>query len=195
MKRPVILATALLLASTQFSLAESCHEKFVRLLIGGNSKQPTKIDIVTEPKNGPISKNEFFYQKTGHWMTVMAEPAQSITLAHNNTMYTSSDKGKTWKKIRSMDSEKNEKIGRENRVENAKTVKNAVCGEEELDGAMHDTVEAEFTNMQAGKSESRHKYWIHKETKWMSKAVYHSKSFVITQVMSPDPDMALPTPK
>ena len=127
MKRPLILATALLLSSTQFSAAETCQEKFVRLLVDGNANVPTKIDIVTEPKNGAVTKNEFFYQKTGHWMTVMTEPVQPITLAYNNTMYTSSDKGKTWKKIRSMDSEKNEKIGRENRVDNAKTVKNAVC--------------------------------------------------------------------
>ena len=199
MKRPVILASALLLASTQFSAAETCHEKFVRLLIGGNSKVPTKIDIVTEPKNGAISKNEFFFQKIGHWMTVMTEPVQPITLAYNNNMYTSADKGKTWKKVRSMDSEKNAKIGKKDRVENAKTVKNAVCGEEELDGAMHDTVEAEFKTVQAYKSENRYKYWIHKETKWMTKAVYHSKSkgysSVTTQLPSPDPDMALPTPK
>ena len=195
MKHPVILAAAALLASTQFSVAETCQEKFVRLLVDGNANVPTKIDIVTEPKNGAVTKNEFFYQKTGHWMTVMTEPVQPITLAYNNTMYTSSDKGKTWKKIRSMDSEKNEKIGRENRVENAKTVKNAVCGEEELDGVMHDTVEAEFTNMQFNKSQNRYKYWINRETEWITKVVYHSQYSVTTQVISPDPDMALPTPK
>ncbi len=108
MKRPVILATALLLASTQFGVAETCREKFVRLLIAGTT---------IEPKNG----------------------------------------------------------------------------------AMHLTGEAEHKTVQAYKFENRYNYWIHEETKWMIKAVYDSKSkgysSVTTQVMSPDPDMALPTPK
>ena len=105
MARPTILAIALLLASTQLSQAETCHEKFVRLLIGGNSDTPSKIMVVTEPKGGAVSKNEFYHLKTGHWMTVMLGPSKARTLAYNNTMYTSSNEGKTWKKIRTMDSE------------------------------------------------------------------------------------------
>ena len=86
-----------------------------------------------------------------------------------------------------------------NLKENAKTVKNATCGEEELDGVMHDTVEAEFEATHGYKAQNHYKFWINQKTGWMTKAVYDSKtkssSSITTQTMEAVPDLTLPMPK
>lgn len=193
-------ASALLLASAQPGLANSCQDKFAQLLIHGNGDQPSIIRITSEPKGGKVSKNDFFFKTTGHWMTVMTEPAnQPITLAYKNKMYTSADEGKSWKKVREMDSEQNRLNNIKNQEANAKTIKNAVCGEEMLDGVMHDTVEADFDTVQQYKSSNHYKYWVSRETGRITKATYDSKSSnyesFTTQLIEEAPDLTLPMPE
>ena len=198
--RSTIAAIAIFIASTGSGFAETCHDKFVRLLIDGNEDGPVKIHAVQEIKGGMTSTNNFFQVSIGHWMTQMIEPAnQPWTLAHNNVMYTSADEGKTWQKIRTMDSGQNKDASIKAQQENAETVKNAACGEEELDGVMHDTVEADFNILQNFKSENHYKYWVNRETGWISQATYDLKgqgfeSFT-TQVIESAPDLTLPTPE
>lgn len=200
MMRLAFAALALLLASTQPGLADPCKEKFAQLLIHGNGDQPAIIRITSEPKGGQVSKNDFFFKTTGHWMTVMTEPAnQPRTLAYNNKMYTSSDGGKTWKKVREMNSEQNRLNNIKNQEANAKTVKNAVCGEEMLDGVLHDTVEADFDTVQQYKSSNHYKYWVNRDTGRITKSTYDTKtsnyeSFT-TQLIEAAPDLTLPTPE
>ena len=198
--RLTFAASVIFLASAHPSLAEPCEEKFAQLLIHGNGVQPSVIRITSEPKGGKVSKNEFFFKTTGHWMTVMTDPAnQPITLAYNNKMYTSSDKGKSWKKVREMDSEQNRLNNIKNQEANSKTIKNAVCDEEMLDGVMHDTVEADFDTVQQYKSSNHYKYWVNRETGWITKATYDSKSSgyesFTTQLMEKAPDLKLPMPE
>ena len=198
--RLTFAASVIFLAAAHPSLTEPCEEKFAQLLIHGNGVQPSVIRITSEPKGGKVSKNEFFFKTTGHWMTVMTDPAnQPITLAYNNKMYTSSDKGKSWKKVREMDSEQNRLNNIKNQEANSKTIKNAVCDEEMLDGVMHDTVEADFDTVQQYKSSNHYKYWLNRETGWMTKATYDSKSSgyesITTQLMEKAPDLKLPMPE
>ncbi len=192
--------SALLVASVTPGFANPCHEKFAQLLIHGNGDRPSIIRITTEPKGGQVSKNDFFFKTTGHWMTVMTEPAnQPVTLAYDNKMYTSSDNGKSWKKVRDMDSEKNRLDNIRNQEANAKTIKNAVCGEELLDGVMHDTIEADFDTVQQYKSSNHYKYWVNRETGRITKSTYDSKSSgyesFTTQVIEDAPDLTLPMPE
>lgn len=198
--RSFFATTALLLASTQAALANPCQDRFAQLLIHGNGDRPSIIRITTEPKGGQVSKNDFFFKATGHWMTVMTEPTnQPVTLAYNNKMYTSSDNGKSWKKVRDMDSEKNRLDNIRNQEANAKTIKNAVCGEELLDGVMHDTVEADFDTVQQYKSSNHYKYWVNRKTGRITKSTYDSKSSgyqsFTTQVIEDAPDLTLPMPE
>ncbi len=198
--RLTFAASIIFLASALPGLAEPCEEKFAQLLIQGNGEHPVTIRITSEPKGGKVSKNDFFFKATGHWMTVMTDPAnQPITLAYNNTMYTSADKGKSWKKVREMDSEKNRLDNIKNQEANAKTIKNATCGEEMLAGVMHDTVEADFDTVQQYKSSNHYKYWVNRETGWITKATYDSKSSgyesFTTQLIEKTPDLKLPMPE
>lgn len=198
--RLTLAASVILLATTQPGLADPCKEKFAQLLIHGNGPHPVTIRITSEPKGGKVSKNDFFFKATGHWMTVMTEPAnQPITLAYNNKMFTSADKGKSWKKVREMDSEKNRLDNIANQEENAKTIKNATCGEEMLDGVPHDTVEADFDTVQQYKSSNHYKYWVNRESGWITKVTYASKSAgyesFTTQLLEKTPDLKLPMPE
>ncbi|MEO1160327.1 MAG: hypothetical protein AAFW74_07690 [Pseudomonadota bacterium] len=198
--RRTFAASVILLATAQPGLADPCKEKFAQLMIHGNGGQPAIIHITSEPKGGQVSKNDFFFKATGHWMTVMTDPAnQPITLAYENKMYTSSDDGKSWKKVRHMDSEKNRLENLKNQEANAKTIKNAACGEEMLDGVIHDTVEADFDTVQQHKSSNHYKYWVNRKTGWISKATYDSKSSgyesFTTQLLKMAPDLKLPMPE
>ena len=75
----------------------------------------------------------------------MIEPANGQwTLVHDDVMFTSSDKGATWKKLRALDSANNADQLRRNMEEAAATVKDAACGTEAIDGVAHDTVEASY---------------------------------------------------
>ena len=195
----VLISVATLSVAGSNCLAKTCTEKFAELMIGVNQDLSSEIDITTEPKNGPVQKNKFYYKKVGHWMTVMADPKQPRSLAYNNVMYTSSDEGKSWKKIRTMDSEKNNENARKDRIENAKTIRNAICGEEQLDGILVDTVEAEFNAVGSYPSQNRYKYWVNRENGWVPKAIYHTQSSnyesVTTQLSQPAPELQLPMPE
>ncbi len=198
--RPALAAIAILFVSALPAQAETCHEKFVRLMVGGNGDTPVKIHVIQNSKGAEPSKNDFFQQTTGHWMTVMIEPAdQPWVLTYKNTMFTSADEGKSWTKIRTLDSEQNDENARKDRQENAKTVRDAACGEEALDGVAHDTVEADFNTLQNYKTENHYKYWVNRETGWISKATYQTKGEgfegTSTQLIESAPDLALPTPE
>lgn len=195
--KPVI-AAALLASATAFpASAETCREHFVRLLVEGNGDGAVKIHVTQEIKGAPASQNWFYQQQPGHWMTEVIEPAgQPWVLTHDDVMYTSSDKGESWSKIRDLDSDPD--AARAQIEENAQTARNEVCGNEELDGVAYDTVEADYDSLQGFKSENHHKYWVHPETGFIARAFYHLKSenfeSMTTQLIEAAPDLDLPTP-
>ncbi len=201
MKTPLSIAAALLLlsASATPGLAESCQDRFVRLMMDGNGNQPVKINVTQEIKGAPASRNIFYRLSPDHWMTEMVEPAgMPWTLEYANVMYTSADGGKTWTKVREMDSQRDDEAARAAREENAKTVRNAVCGEEAIDGVMHDVVEADYDTLQNFKIENHFKYWIARDNGFIAKMVYVMKGQGFesrsTQIIEPAPDLTLPMP-
>ena len=132
-------------------------------------------------------------------MTKMVDPEnQAWVLTHDNTMFTSTDKGQTWVKLRELDSEQNTETSKRNQAENAATTRDEVCGSEEINGVLHDTVAATYDTLQSFKAENHHKYWINPETGWIAKAYYHMKGSGFesktTQLISKAPDLELPTP-
>ena len=192
-------ALALLVVSVAPSLAESCQDRFVQLMMEGNGNVPVKIHVTQEIKGAPASRNIFYRLSPDHWMTEMVEPAgMPWTLEYDNVMYTSADGGKTWAKVREMDSQQDDEAARAAREENAKTVRNVVCSEEAIDGVMHDVVEADFDMLQNFKIENHHKYWVNRDSGFIVKAVYDMKGKGFesrsTQLIEKAPDLALPTP-
>ncbi len=198
--RIALVCVGILAAAVQSANAETCEETFARLYLGGNGEKPVKIHVTQEIKCNKPSINEFYYAKLGHWMTKMIDPAnQGWSLGYNNALFTSADKGKTWKRVSAMDSQKNKETQDKNKRDNAKTVKNASCAEEDLGGVAHQTVEADFKSLHGSKSDNRFKYWVNKDAGQITKATYHIKqtgfeSFT-TQLIEPAGDLKLPEPK
>lgn len=179
--------------------AETCEETFVRLLVGGNSVGPVKIHVTQQIAGAPASTNWSYQVTPDHWMTEVIEPAgQPWVLAYADVMYTSADKGETWTKLRDIDSAGNADGAKAAMAENAATTRNAVCGEEELDGVTLQTVAADFDMLQNFRTENHHTYWVDPDG-FIVKAVYEMKASnfqsVTTQLIERAPDLSLPTPQ
>ena len=190
---------ALLLVSVQSAQSDTCHDKFVHFLTEYKGFFPSQNYVVSTPKGGKTATNKFYMTKIGHWMTEMIDPPSPWTLAYNNTMYTSSNKGKTWKNVGAIDSAKNNENTIRDQLINAETVTNAKCGEEEYKGVMHDTVEAEYSYLQFDTAKIYSKYWIDRKTGYVAKNTsdLSSKSYssFTTQETEPAPGLVLPTPE
>ena len=77
--KQLMTAAAILLLTTQAGSAESCHDHFVRLMVGGNDVGPIKTHVTQEIKGAPASTNYFYQAAPGHWMTQMIKPAIVMT--------------------------------------------------------------------------------------------------------------------
>ena len=84
-------------------------------------------------------------------------------------------------------------------MENAQTARNAICGEEDLDGTVRLVVEADYDTVSGFKTENHFKYWLDRETGFVVKSTYAMKgegfeSFT-TQLVEKAPDLTLPDPE
>ncbi len=195
-----LLATACALAlGTQPAAADACLERFVRILTDVSEKGPVKIRVTQQYKGAPATENVHYGLSSAHWMTQMVKPANAPwSLGYRGALYTSSNKGKTWKKVRALPTPTPEERLKA-LMKNARTARNARCGTEMLDGAPHDTVEGDYTFQGNMKIEYHHKYWITPETGFIRKAVYSFRARAIsghiTQLIEKAPGLALPTPE
>ena len=99
-----ILAAALATVSLQPAMAETCHEKFVRIYTDLSEKGPMKSYVISEVKGQKPSKGYHYSDGTRDWMTQTIEPANlPWSMVRGQNMYASYDKGKSWKKIRELD--------------------------------------------------------------------------------------------
>jgi hypothetical protein len=179
--------------------AGDCEDRFRRLLVEGNPAGPVKIVVTQKVKGMPTRRNINDQPPPDYWMTEMVEPANAPrTLVDGGVMFISSGKGKSWSRLRAMDSEPNNDASSKNLEVAAATVKDAACGPEMVDGVPHDTVAATY-EMAAYKTVHRHKYCVALKTVWIAKA----ESFtcmagfesVATQLIEMAPGLTLPTPK
>lgn len=197
-----ILPTALFLlcAAPQQGFAEDCRDRFTRLLIHGNGDGPVRIHVTQEIVGGPTTTNYFYQTEPGHWMTEMIDPEnQPWVLTYDNVMYTSQDKAESWTKLRALDTGNNQADANDGLREDAKSAKNAVCGEDTLDGVVHDTVEADYSSQRGTTTEIHAKYWVDRESGTIDKTFYHMKNdgfeSMTTQLIEPAPDLILPVPE
>ncbi|MCF6321556.1 MAG: hypothetical protein L3J32_07275, partial [Rhizobiaceae bacterium] len=119
------------------------------------------------------------------------------TLAYKNKRITAADKGKSWKFVRTMDSQQNNDSAANTLKESAKSAREVKCSEEEIDGVVHELVEARYDSALMGNAETLSKYWVNPETGWITKnSVYTEKmGSEFIQVMEKVPDLTLPTPE
>ena len=164
--RSAILATALsafALTIAGPALSETCQEKFVRVMTERNAtSDPMKIHVTQEIAGGMKSTNWNLQDGKGNWRTEMIDPeTMPWSMVVDNVLYSSMDKGATWKREREMDAGASPEAVAAMQAERAKTVRGAECGEEDLDGVKHETVAADYD--MAGGYEVHDKYWINPE--------------------------------
>lgn len=180
------------------ALADECRDEFIRLMTERNTDAPTKILVTQEIKGGMKTVNWNYQDGKGNWMSEMVEPANAQwSMGLDNVLYSSTDQGKTWVKVRDME-EQNE-AHQTSLDERAETVENAVCAEAELDGIAHRTVEADYKMLGSFEADINDRFWVNAETGYITRLDTQMKSSAfessITQVMEPAPDLEFPKPQ
>jgi hypothetical protein len=193
--KPIYPVAILCAALATPAVAETCLESFVRLYVKGNGGSATKSTVTQQLGKAKPSRNYHYHSGKDAWMTVMIEPDNgTATLVRDGVMYFSTNKGKTWKKVRRVDGPEYKIPSEEVRkAEIEKTAGDAVCGKEELDGVTHNTVAADYESGQP-KTKYRVKYWVHPKTGWITKSDTTSAGYFSSQTMVPAPDLKLPDP-
>ena len=157
----ILFAMTFLFASVGNSFADECLDRFKAILTDQSDKGAFKTLAEQEIVGGMKSKNFFYQAKQGHWMTESIEPENlQWTLVHDNVMYSSSDKGFTWKKIRDMDSAANHAAALDALNANANTSRDAHCTQETIDGVVYEKVSGTYDTVSGFNAKNYHIYWI-----------------------------------
>ena len=201
MKIALVAATlllALLLVLAQQSTAQTCHEKFVDLVVNGYGDKPLTIHV---EKKSPNSKNEqgrILYLSPTKFMAISDDQPKQWSLRSGNAVHVSKDEGKSWKKLqffkKSQDYKSKLKAAKQ---EASKNTHNAACKEEKYNGVLHDTIEADLIFDPSWDKGTHSKYWITRDTKDIAKqtVLINSNNHFSTLVMESTPDITLPMPK
>ena len=200
MKKAVVTALVLM-ASARPGLAEDCGEKLSRLLIEWlEPRAPATAMMTVETKGQPTTRNEFMHLDWDKYMVKTVEPAGGpwyLTL--DGTTWQSGDGGQSWTKAYSFDKDDTRAKGNEMVKQQASTVANAVCSEEDLGGVMHETIEADMTNTTNMVFQIHAKYWINPDNGFVTKTTMRmtAENFenFTTQEWTAAPDLTLPSPQ
>ncbi len=196
----VLAACLIAMALTGTASAETCEEKYVRLMTQRNPGVPTRIHATTQIVGGMKSTNWNLQDDKGNWRTEMIDPENMPwSMGVDNFLYSSNDKGKTWQKIREMDEASSPEAVRNEQVERAKTVRNVECGQEEHDGVLHDTAVGEYDMSGGMKIEVREKFWVNPQSGYIPKSETTMKaagfeSFTV-QLIELAPDLKITAPQ
>jgi len=197
--KSILTTLGLFTAGTCAALADPCQDRFTDLYLQLDQGVPTRSASTVAFKGAPPSTNEFLYLSQDHYMTVPTSPAGPWVLGYNNALYQSADEGKTWQKIRGMETGQNADKARADKAANAATVRNADCGEDTHLGEAVEVVAADITVSQGMVTENRYTYWVRKSDGFIVRAVYDTKApnfeMVTTQDIEKAPGLTLPMPE
>lgn len=193
-------ATALMvLAGAQAAAANDCAARIAGLLTGSLDPQPTRARIVTETKGQPAVENEMLMRSWEHYLYKPVSPQGPWLLTFDGVTYQSADEGGSWTKAYEFDKEETRRTGIAMVEGQAASIRNAVCGEEKIDGVVYDTLRAAMTNPPPHTFEISSQYWVEKATGFVARAetLMKSESFesLTRQNWQPAPDLELPLPK
>jgi len=197
--KTILMTLGLLAATSQAAFADACTDRFTELYLQLDQETPTRTAATTAFKGAPPSTNEFLYLGPDHYMTVPTSPAGPWVLGYKNVLYQSADEGKSWEKIREMDTSQNADKANADKRANAETIRNAVCGEDDLNGEAVEVVAADITVSQGMVTENRYTYWVRHSDGFIVRAVYDTKApnfeMMTTQEIEKAPGLTLPAPE
>ncbi len=177
------------------AMADSCKEEFIELMTNRTTTEPTRIHVVQDIRGAAKTVNLNYQDGKGNWRTEMLEPENAPwSMGIGNVLYTSSDKGKSWQKVREMDDANAAHDA--TMADRVSTVSNVQCGEEELDGVIHRTVEADYKMAGSFEADIHDKFWMNPETGYVPRleTTMKSASFesFLIQNLEPAPDLTFP---
>ena len=193
---PGLLAEA---GSSAFADDAACTERFKELLVGGNaSAEPVRIHV-TQTYAGNTTEN-YFHSAGPDSGDGMMQPLKNMgdmwVMFRDRKMYTSTDGGKSWKFGRDLDAASDPAVTKEKLRADSASAANTVCGEEALDGAAHEVVEGEYVSSLMQGATVFHKYWVNRQTGWISKTETRSSvggnESIGIQVLEPAPGFEFP---
>lgn len=197
--RTIVFASLGLVLSSDLAMADACRDKLVAAMTRQDS-QPVRIAL-TQKFGKNVSKTVHSSAGKGHWMTESVKPPTTPwTLVYDNVMYISADKGKSWKKVRTLNSGGNQTNSANTAKNNAAKATNVICGREAIDNVSYDTVSGEYKSTQPNfKADVKVKYWVEAKTGFIVKSDEVSKladgnTFEVTQTIKRAPGLKLPTP-
>jgi len=201
--KPLFVAALLLAAGAQPVLAESCEEKFVRLLVDGNPDfGPMRIHTFSEIKG--VYKSESYNYSRGDGsidsMTTVVTPENSPwSLFLGKKMWMSTDKGESWTFVRELDAQSDPKAVKEALRKDAGTAANVSCGAEEVEGVMHDTVEGDYNSSGLQGAVAHQKYWVNPDSGLIAKTFIATNAngtqSEFVEYIEKWPDLVLPNPE
>lgn len=204
LSRRFLIVSLILLSISGFariSVADGqsqCQKQFAGYFVERSKLVGVKIHVTQVIKGGIPTENWNYQVAPGHWMSEAIKPAGlPWTLVHDNTMFSSRDKGKSWQKVRTLDSKQRAEDVAANLKATLATVHDVACGTEDLNGVAHKKISASY-KMPKYATEHRETYWIQPDTGWMAKAITTTKGkgfeMSVTQLIEPVPGLKLPTP-
>lgn len=185
----------------QVAAAETCGEKLSRLMIEWlEPRAPATALMRVETKDQGTTVTRFLHLDADRYMVEAVEPADAPWyLTIEGTTWQSADGGANWTKAYSFNAEETRARNAESVRKQAASVENAVCGTEEIDGVMHDTIEADMSNPPPAAFQIHATYWINQETGFVtrtqSRMTMDAFESTTTQEWTPAPDLVLPSPQ
>ncbi len=203
MKSMLIAAiiAAIITGSTSAVLADECHDRFSELLVNGSAQEgPLRLYITQEIVGGKTSLNYHHSDGNNNGMTEMIDPeGDPWSLFIGDNMYSSTDKGQSWKLINTWDAEKSRNDMKAALTKDSADAKDISCGQDEIDGKQHDVIKGTYTSSMTGGATIAQTYWVDPSTGWLAKSYSHYQSehfeSKTTQVVQPATLMELPSPE
>lgn len=170
-----ILLPALMLGITVFSAqatpADQCREAVINIMTSREAKGPSKSRGISVVGNQKPMISYHLNNGSGDWMTQVVEPStMPWSLAVGNIMYTSSDNGKSWKRVRELnDPGHDPREVQRQRDATVRASRNHACGFEDIDGVRHQKLEADLAYIEMNMT-TRETLWLHPETRRVVKS-------------------------
>lgn len=157
----MLIAAAAFVGTPAKAAAETCDKQVAGMLLQASERAPAQGMMRTETKGQDPMTSEFLYQTPDHYLYKPVDPADTPwTLTHDGAMYQSSDKGQTWNRIHTFDPEQSKAQAAVSLESQIATIRDAVCGTEELDGLQYNVMEATMTSKGSYTFDIRSKYWV-----------------------------------
>jgi hypothetical protein len=188
---------------TGAALADGCKQRFIDIVIFSKERGydgALKSFITQEVNGAQISKNYYHYIDKENWMTEMVEPAGAPwSLARNNVLYVSNDKGISWQKVREMDAIEPADTVSQIQLDRAASVRNTKCTKEDLNGEMLEVLYGEYDMLNGVEGSIGEKMWLSPDASWVPKSMMNLKmagsETKTIQLIEKMPELTLPTPE